>query len=75
VPVDVLGHADRGVPEEVADFMKGYSLSEQEGCCGVTTYVRVAARNLNDNAVSTAHGGSRWYPSTVRAVVLANLVK
>jgi DNA invertase Pin-like site-specific DNA recombinase len=30
------------------------------------------ARTLNDDAVPTAHGGSRWYPSTVRAVVLAN---
>jgi DNA invertase Pin-like site-specific DNA recombinase len=26
------------------------------------------ARRLNDDAVPTAHGGSRWYPSTVRAV-------
>ena len=26
------------------------------------------ARALNDHAVPTAHGGSRWYPSTVRAV-------
>jgi DNA invertase Pin-like site-specific DNA recombinase len=29
------------------------------------------ARSLNDHAVKTAHGGSKWYPSTVRAVVLA----
>ena len=30
------------------------------------------AQSLNNNGVPTAHGGSRWYPSTVRAVVLAN---
>lgn len=29
------------------------------------------ARQLNDERVPTAHGGARWYPSTVRAVVLA----
>jgi DNA invertase Pin-like site-specific DNA recombinase len=28
------------------------------------------ARVLNDRGVPTAHGGSKWYPSTVRAVVL-----
>jgi DNA invertase Pin-like site-specific DNA recombinase len=31
----------------------------------------VIARTLNDDRVPTAHGGARWYPSTVRAVVLA----
>jgi DNA invertase Pin-like site-specific DNA recombinase len=30
------------------------------------------ARSLNADHLSTAHGGSRWYPSTVRAVVSAN---
>jgi len=30
------------------------------------------ARSLNEDGVTTAHGGSRWYPSTVRAVVLAH---
>jgi len=30
------------------------------------------ARSLDKDGVSTAHGGSRWYPSTVRSVVLAN---
>jgi DNA invertase Pin-like site-specific DNA recombinase len=29
------------------------------------------ARQLNAEGVPTAHGGSRWYPSTVRAVVLS----
>jgi DNA invertase Pin-like site-specific DNA recombinase len=29
------------------------------------------ARQLNDEGVPTAHGGSRWYPSTVRAVVVS----
>jgi DNA invertase Pin-like site-specific DNA recombinase len=29
------------------------------------------ARDLNAAGVPTAHGGARWYPSTVRAVVLA----
>jgi len=28
------------------------------------------ARQLNEDGVPTAHGGSKWYPSTVRAVVL-----
>jgi DNA invertase Pin-like site-specific DNA recombinase len=31
----------------------------------------VIARSLNEDSVPTAHGGNRWYPSTVRAVVLA----
>jgi DNA invertase Pin-like site-specific DNA recombinase len=30
------------------------------------------ARQLNTEQVATAHGGTRWYPSTVRAVALAN---
>lgn len=30
------------------------------------------ARSLNSDGVITAHGGNRWYPSTVRAVVLAH---
>jgi len=30
----------------------------------------VIARQLNAEAVPTAHGGAKWYPSTVRAVVL-----
>jgi DNA invertase Pin-like site-specific DNA recombinase len=29
------------------------------------------ARQLNAKGVPTAHGGSQWYPSTVRAVVLS----
>jgi DNA invertase Pin-like site-specific DNA recombinase len=29
------------------------------------------ARALNNDEVPTAHGGARWYPSTVRAVALA----
>jgi len=29
------------------------------------------ARDLNVRGVPTAHGGARWHPSTVRAVVLA----
>jgi DNA invertase Pin-like site-specific DNA recombinase len=29
------------------------------------------ARQLNDRGVRTAHGAARWYPSTVRSVVLA----
>jgi DNA invertase Pin-like site-specific DNA recombinase len=28
------------------------------------------ARRLNEEGISTAHGGSKWHPSTVRAVVL-----
>lgn len=30
------------------------------------------ARELNVEAVPTAHGGAKWYPSTVRAVVLSD---
>jgi DNA invertase Pin-like site-specific DNA recombinase len=30
------------------------------------------ARDLNTRKVPTAHGGEKWHPSTVRAVVLAN---
>jgi DNA invertase Pin-like site-specific DNA recombinase len=30
------------------------------------------ARQLDAEKVATAHGGTRWYPSTVRAVALAN---
>ena len=30
------------------------------------------ARGLNTSGVATAHGGSQWYPSTVRAVHQAN---
>lgn len=30
------------------------------------------ARDLDADAVPTAHGGARWYPSTVRAIALAN---
>jgi hypothetical protein len=31
------------------------------------------ARQLNAEAVPTAHGGARWYPSTVRAVVMSTV--
>ena len=30
------------------------------------------ARALNDESVPTAHGGTKWHASTVRAVVIAN---
>ena len=30
------------------------------------------ARKLNSEGIPTAHGGSQWHPSTVRAVVLAH---
>jgi len=29
------------------------------------------ARQLNDEGVPTAHGGTKWYPSTVRAVFMS----
>jgi hypothetical protein len=29
------------------------------------------ARQLNAEGVPTAHGGNKWHPSTVRAVVLS----
>jgi DNA invertase Pin-like site-specific DNA recombinase len=29
------------------------------------------ARQLNEEGLPTAHGGSKWYPSTVRAVVMS----
>lgn len=39
-----------------AEYAAGRSLAE-------------IARDLNDSHTPTAHGGSRWWPSTVRAVV------
>ncbi len=33
------------------------------------TTLSAIARQLNDDGVPTTHGGARWYPSTVRAVV------
>jgi DNA invertase Pin-like site-specific DNA recombinase len=41
-------------------------VSAHEGGCGWSDI----ARSLNERAVPTAHGGAKWYPSTVRAVVL-----
>ncbi len=34
--------------------------------------LRTIAAALNKDGVPTAHGGKRWYPSTVRAVLAAN---
>ena len=31
--------------------------------------LRAIADGLNADAVATAHGGERWYPATVRAVL------
>ena len=31
------------------------------------------ARKLNSEGIPTAHGGSQWHPSTVRAVVFAQV--
>lgn len=42
----------------VTDFQTGANRSE-------------IARRLNDESVPTAHGGSRWYPSTVRQVLVS----
>jgi len=39
------------------DYARGRSLAE-------------IARALNDDGVSTAHGGRQWWPSTVRAVLV-----
>jgi DNA invertase Pin-like site-specific DNA recombinase len=30
------------------------------------------ARDLNEQGVSTAHGGQRWHPSTVRSIARAS---
>jgi DNA invertase Pin-like site-specific DNA recombinase len=30
------------------------------------------ARHLNNDAIPTAHGGKRWYPATVRKIILAS---
>jgi hypothetical protein len=30
------------------------------------------ARTLTSEGIATAHGGHRWWPSTVRAVLLRN---
>jgi hypothetical protein len=48
----------RGVVERIRlQYARGHSLAE-------------IARSLNDDKVSTAHGGRQWWPSTVRAVLV-----
>ena len=37
---------------------------------GGATLTAIAA-DLNADSIPTAHGGARWYPSTVRAVLLS----
>jgi DNA invertase Pin-like site-specific DNA recombinase len=49
-------------PELVAELVGAY-----EGGSGWTAI----ARDLNERGVATAQGGKKWYPSTVRAVVLS----
>jgi hypothetical protein len=53
-----------GVPEDVVSrIVRAYRAGE--GWSAI-------ARTLNDEGTPTAHGGTKWYPSTVRAIVLAN---
>ena len=55
-----------GRPQTLAaDVVTRIRLAHEEGAGW-----SVIARQLNAEAVPTAHGGAKWYPSTVRAVVL-----
>jgi len=48
----------RGVVERIRlEYARGRGLAE-------------IARALDDDGVPTAHGGQRWWPSTVRAVLV-----
>jgi DNA invertase Pin-like site-specific DNA recombinase len=59
-----LGRRPALGPELVSELTRAY-----EGGAGWTAI----ARDLNDRGVPTAQGGKRWYPSTVRAVVLGGV--
>jgi DNA invertase Pin-like site-specific DNA recombinase len=54
-----------GRPVVLADEVRARIRQERED--GAT--LKVIADGLNAEGVKTAHGGARWYPSTVRAVV------
>jgi Recombinase len=57
--------ATRGRPRVLAADVVDHIRSERKA--GRT--LREIATNLNDRRVPTAHGGARWWPSTVRAVL------
>ena len=56
-----------GRPQVLADDVVARIRSAHEAGTGWSAL----ARQLNAEGVPTAHGGSKWYPSTVRAVVLS----
>jgi DNA invertase Pin-like site-specific DNA recombinase len=57
-----------GRPRQLpADVLERITLDHQAGA-GWSTI----ARSLNDEGVATAHGGTKWHPSTVRAAVLSS---
>jgi hypothetical protein len=80
----MFGISTTGIPREYrgdkyipAGFGGGQTLAADMAARLVSAHKAGAgwseiARRLNAEAVPTAHGGERWHPSTVRAVVLAH---
>lgn len=56
-----------GRPQAMADDVVARIRAEHGAGAGWSAI----ARQLNAEAVPTAHGGAKWYPSTVRAVALS----
>ena len=54
-----------GRPRATPDAVLRRVVREREGGASL----RAIARGLNDDAIPTAQGGSRWYPSTVKALL------
>jgi DNA invertase Pin-like site-specific DNA recombinase len=57
-----------GRPTELATTVVAEIVAAHEAGAGWTAI----ARDLNAGGTPTAHGGAKWYPSTVRAVVLSS---
>jgi DNA invertase Pin-like site-specific DNA recombinase len=55
-----------GRPNVLDPAVVGEILAAHQGGAGWSEI----ARSLNERGVPTAHGGAKWYPSTVRAVVM-----
>jgi len=60
--------ASLGRPKAVPTDVVSRILSDRQTGRGLTAI----AEQLNEEGVPTAHGGARWYASTVRAVLLAS---
>lgn len=57
-----------GRPVMLPDSLRSRILAEH----GAGESLSGISRTLNAEAVPTAHGGARWYPSTVRAVIVSS---